>query len=147
VISPTQENPPDHAQQSNCHPCPLRDSKPPSQQANALDRTTTGIDITQHFIWLLHHHHHHHRYRHHYRHHHYHHHRQRHHHYRRHHHHRHHHYYRHRHHHCHHHHHHHPVSVMELGHLLTRYGLMHQKVCYDFFCQLGNSVALSWIIY
>jgi hypothetical protein len=41
-------------------------------------------------------------------------------------------------------HHHHHVSVMELGHLLTRSGLTYpevpSKVCYDSFCQLGNSV-------
>ena len=46
-----------------------------------------------------------------------------------------------------HHHHHHPVSVMELGHLLTRSGLTYPKVCHDSFCQVGNSVSLSWIIY
>ena len=47
----------------------------------------------------------------------------------------------------HHYHHHHHISVMELGHLLTRSGLMHpevaSKVCHDSFCQLGNSVSLS----
>jgi hypothetical protein len=47
--------------------------------------------------------------------------------------------------------HHHHLSVMELGHLLTRSGLMYpevsSKVCHGFFCQLGNSVSLSWVIY
>ena len=37
---------------------------------------------------------------------------------------------------------HHHISVMELGHLLTRSGLMYlevsSKVCHDSFCQLGN---------
>jgi hypothetical protein len=41
-------------------------------------------------------------------------------------------------------HHHHHISVMELGHLLTRSGLTHpevsSKVCHDSFCQLENSV-------
>ena len=50
-----------------------------------------------------------------------------------------------------HHHHHHHISVMELGHLLTRSGLTYpevsSKVCHDSFCQLGNSVSLSWVIY
>ena len=45
----------------------------------------------------------------------------------------------------HHHHHHHHQSVMELGHLLTRSGLMYPEVsltvCHDFFCQLGNIVS------
>jgi hypothetical protein len=40
--------------------------------------------------------------------------------------------------------HHHHISVMELGHLLTRLGLMYpeasSKVCRDSFCQLGNSI-------
>ena len=50
--------------------------------------------------------------------------------------------------HCHHHHHHyyHHISVMQLGHLLTRSGLTYPKVssnvCHDSFCQLGNSVSL-----
>ena len=48
-------------------------------------------------------------------------------------------------------HHHHHISVMELGHLLTRSGLMYpevsSKVCHDSFCQLGNSVSLPWVIY
>ena len=47
--------------------------------------------------------------------------------------------------------HHHHISVMELGHLLTRYGLtcpeVFSKVCHDSFCQLGNSVSLPWVIY
>jgi len=51
----------------------------------------------------------------------------------------------------HHHHHHHHISVMELGHLLTRSGLTYpevfSKVCHDSFCQLGNSVSLPWVIY
>jgi len=49
------------------------------------------------------------------------------------------------------HHHHHHISVMELGHLLTRSGLTYpevtSKVCHDSFCQLGNSVSLPWGIY
>ena len=48
-------------------------------------------------------------------------------------------------------HHHHHLSVMELGHLLTRSGLTYpevsSKVCHDSFCQLGNSVSLPWVIY
>jgi hypothetical protein len=40
---------------------------------------------------------------------------------------------------------------MELGHLLTRFGLTYlevsSKVCHDFFCQLRNSVLLPWVIY
>jgi hypothetical protein len=47
-------------------------------------------------------------------------------------------------------HHHHHISVMELGHLLTRSGLTYpevfSKVCHDSFCQLGNSVSLPWVI-
>jgi hypothetical protein len=43
-----------------------------------------------------------------------------------------------------HHHHHHHMSVMELGHLLTRSGVTYLEVsstvCHDSFCQLGNSV-------
>jgi len=42
--------------------------------------------------------------------------------------------------------HHHHISVIELGHLLTRSGLTYpeisSKVCHDSFCQLGNSVSL-----
>jgi len=53
VISPTQGNPPDHIQQSKPHPYPRLDSNPPSQQASALDRTATGIDITQYFLVLF----------------------------------------------------------------------------------------------
>ena len=38
------------------------------------------------------------------------------------------------------------MSVMELGHLLTRSGLTYlevsSEVCHDSFCQLGNSVSL-----
>ena len=49
------------------------------------------------------------------------------------------------------HHHHHHISVMELGHLLTRSGLTYpevsSKVCHDSFCQLGNSVSLPWVTY
>ena len=41
------------------------------------------------------------------------------------------------------------ISVMELGHLLTRSGLtcpvVSSKVCHDSFCQLGNSVSLPWV--
>jgi len=47
-------------------------------------------------------------------------------------------------------HHHHHISVMELGHLLTRSGLTYpevsSKVCHDSFWQLGNSVSLPWVI-
>ena len=43
------------------------------------------------------------------------------------------------------------ISVMELGHLLTRSGLTcpeaFSKICHDSFCQLGNSVSLPWVIY
>src|SRR5215469_1845130 len=42
------------------------------------------------------------------------------------------------------------MSIMELGHLLTRSGLTYlevsSKVCHDPFCQLGNSVSLPWVI-
>jgi hypothetical protein len=42
------------------------------------------------------------------------------------------------------------MSVMELGHLLTRSGLMYLEVsstvCHDSFCQLGNSVSTPWVI-
>jgi hypothetical protein len=53
---------------------------------------------------------------------------------------------------CHHHHHlHHHISVMQLGHLLTRSSLTYpevsSKVCHDSFCQLENSVSLPWVIY
>jgi hypothetical protein len=51
----------------------------------------------------------------------------------------------------HHNHHHNLISVMELGHLLTRSGLTYpefsSKVCHNSFCQLGNSVSLPWVIY
>jgi len=43
------------------------------------------------------------------------------------------------------------ISIMELGHLLTRSGLTYpevsSKVCYNSLCQLGNSVSLPWVIY
>jgi hypothetical protein len=43
------------------------------------------------------------------------------------------------------------IYVMELGHLLTGSGLTYpevsSKVCHDSFCQLENSVSLSWVIY
>jgi len=43
------------------------------------------------------------------------------------------------------------ISVMELVHLLTRSGLTYpevsSEVCHDYFCQLGNSVSLPWVIY
>jgi len=52
--------------------------------------------------------------------------------------------------HHHHHHHHHHMSVMELGHLLTRSSLTYlevsSEVLHDSFCQLGNTVSLSWVI-
>ena len=47
--------------------------------------------------------------------------------------------------------HHHHVSVMDLGHFLTRSGLTYpevaSQVCHDSFCQSGRSVSLSWVIY
>jgi hypothetical protein len=47
--------------------------------------------------------------------------------------------------------HHHHISVMELGHLLTRSGLTYpevsSKVCHDSFCQMENCVSLPWVIY
>ena len=47
--------------------------------------------------------------------------------------------------------HHRHISVMELGHLLTRSGLTYpevsSKVYHDSFCQLGSSVSLPWVIY
>ena len=50
-----------------------------------------------------------------------------------------------------HHHHHHHISCMELGHLLTRSGLMYpevsSKVYHDSFCQLGSSISLAFLIY
>ena len=40
---------------------------------------------------------------------------------------------------------------MQLGHLLTRYGLTYpevsSKVYHDFFCQLESYVSLPWVIY
>ena len=40
---------------------------------------------------------------------------------------------------------------MELGYLLTRSGLTYPevspKVYHDFFCQLGSSISLPWVIY
>ena len=46
---------------------------------------------------------------------------------------------------------HHNISVMELGHLLTRSGLTYpevfSKVYHDSFCQLASSVSLTWVIY
>ena len=45
----------------------------------------------------------------------------------------------------------HHVSVMQLGHLLTRSSLTYpevsSKVCHDSFCQSGSSVSLPWVIY
>jgi len=45
----------------------------------------------------------------------------------------------------------HHISVMEVGHLLTRSGLTYpevsKKVCDYSFCQLGKSVSLTWVIY
>jgi len=42
------------------------------------------------------------------------------------------------------------MSVMELGHLLTRSGLTYlevsPEVCHDSFCQLGNNISLSWVV-
>jgi len=42
------------------------------------------------------------------------------------------------------------MSVVELGHLLTRSGLTHlevsSEVFHDSFCQLGYSVSLSWVV-
>ena len=50
-----------------------------------------------------------------------------------------------------HHHHHHHMSVMKLGHLLTRSGLTYpelsSKVYHDSFCQSDSSVSLPWVIY
>jgi hypothetical protein len=43
------------------------------------------------------------------------------------------------------------ISVMQLGHLLTRSGLtcpeVSSKVCHDSFCQSDSSVSLTWIVY
>jgi len=45
----------------------------------------------------------------------------------------------------------HHISLMELGHLLTRSGLTYtevpSKVYHDSFCQLGSSISLPWVIY
>jgi len=45
----------------------------------------------------------------------------------------------------------HHISVMELGHLLTRSGLTYpevsSKVYHDSFCQSDSSVSLPWVIY
>jgi hypothetical protein len=53
-------------------------------------------------------------------------------------------------HHHHHHHHHHHISVMELGHLLTRSGLtcpeVSSKVCHVSFCKLGNRLKMIVLI-
>jgi len=44
-------------------------------------------------------------------------------------------------------HHHHYISLMELGHLLTRFGLTYSefssKVYHDSFCQVGSSVSIT----
>jgi len=49
------------------------------------------------------------------------------------------------------HHHHHHVSVMELGHLLTRSGLTYpevsSKLCHDSICKSASIVSLPWVIY
>ena len=51
----------------------------------------------------------------------------------------------------HHHNHHHHISVMQLGHLLTRSGLTYpevsSKVYHDSFCQSDSSVSFPWVIY
>ena len=43
------------------------------------------------------------------------------------------------------------ISVMQLGHLLTRSGLTYPEVSskayHDSFCQLGSSIPLPWVIY
>jgi len=53
--------------------------------------------------------------------------------------------------HHHHHHHHHHISLIQLGHLLTRSGLTYpevsSKVYHDSFCPLRSSVSLPWVIY
>ena len=47
--------------------------------------------------------------------------------------------------------HHHHMSVMEVGHLLTRSGLTYlevsSKIYHDSFCPSGSSVSLPWVIY
>ena len=49
------------------------------------------------------------------------------------------------------HHHHYHISVMRLGHLLSRSGLTYpevsSKVCHDSFCHLDDSVSLLWVTY
>jgi len=51
----------------------------------------------------------------------------------------------------HHHYHYHHISFMELGQLLTRFGLTYpevsSKVYHDSLCQLGSSISLPWVIY
>ena len=43
------------------------------------------------------------------------------------------------------------MSVMELGHLLTRSGLTYLEVSSEVFheslCQVGNSFSLSWVVW
>ena len=50
-----------------------------------------------------------------------------------------------------HHHHHHHISVMQLGHLLTRSSLTYPEfssnIYHSSFCQLQNCVSLPWAIY
>ena len=47
--------------------------------------------------------------------------------------------------------HHHHISVVQLGHLLTRSGLTYpevsSKVYHGSFCQSDSSVSLPWVIY
>ena len=47
--------------------------------------------------------------------------------------------------------HHHHISVMQLGHLLTRsvltYPEVSSKVYHESFCQLGSNISLLWVIY
>ena len=47
--------------------------------------------------------------------------------------------------------HHHHISVVELGHMLTRSDLTYpevsSKVCHDSFCQSRSSLSLPWVIY
>ena len=49
-----------------------------------------------------------------------------------------------------HHHHHYHLSFMEFSHLLTRSGVTYpevsSKLYHDYFCQLGSSISLPWII-
>ena len=48
-------------------------------------------------------------------------------------------------------HHRHHISIMELGHLLTRSDLTYPEVsskfCHNSLCQVQNSVSLPWVIY